>query len=117
MHNRFNRPFGPEHVEALISKLREAATARQESNPQLADTLYKSLHMIVTLWRECSLHDELTRTAEQVLDTTEAKLKECLKKQSVEHAAHALAEVSRLKGVIEDPQERHESAENSRKIS
>jgi uncharacterized membrane protein len=115
MHNRFNRPFGPEHVEALISKLREAATARQESDPQLADALYKSLHMIATLWRECSLHDELTRTAEQVLDTTEAKLKECLEKQSVEHAAHALAEVARLKGVIKDPPERHESAEEQQK--
>jgi hypothetical protein len=108
MQNRFNRPFGPEHVEALTVKLREAAAARQESDPLASDVMFKSLHTITTLWRECSLHDNLTTAAEQVLDATEAKLRECLEKQSVQHAADALAEVARLKSVIKEPPERHE---------
>jgi len=73
MQNRFNRPFGPEHVEALIHKLREAAMARQESD------------------------------ALQVLEATEAKLRDSLEKQSIAEAALALAEVERLKGMIRMP--------------
>ena len=106
MQNRFNRPFGPEHVEALIHKLREAAMARQESDALAADVMFKSLHMITTLWHECSLHDNLAKQAEEVLEATEAKLRDCLQKQSIAEAALALAEVERLKSMIRMPLQR-----------
>jgi hypothetical protein len=109
MHNRFNRPFGPEKVEALIFKVKEVAMARQESDPLAADVMFKSLHMITTLWRECSMHDNLTTEAEQVLEATEARLRDCLEKQSIDEAAAALAEVERLKGLIKEPPARHEA--------
>jgi hypothetical protein len=108
MNNRFNRPFGPEQVEGLISKLRDTAMARQESDRTAADVMFKSLHIITTLWRECSLHDNLTTEAEQVLEATEARLRDCLEKQSIEDAAAALAEVARLKSVIKEPPQRHD---------
>ncbi len=103
MQNRFNRPFGPEDVEALIHKLREAAMARQESDALAADAMFKSLHMITNLWHECSLHDNLAKKAEQVLEATEAKLRDALEKQSIAEAALALAEVERLKSMIRMP--------------
>jgi hypothetical protein len=108
MHNRFNRPFGPEQVEALVFKLREAATSRQAADPSAADIMFKSLHMVTMLWHECALHDNLTRTAEEVLDATEMRLRECLDKRSVDHAAEVLAEVERLKRLIKEPRERHD---------
>lgn len=108
MQNRFNRPFGAPQVEALIFRIREAAMSRQESDSAGSDVLFKSLHMITTLWRECAFHDDLSREAEQVLDATETRLKECLEKQSVGRAAEALAEVARLNSVFKAPPERHD---------
>lgn len=108
MQNRFNRPFGPQQVEALIFKLREAAMLRQESDRAAADVMFKSLHMITTLWRECSLHDNLTTAADEVLDATEARLRDCLEMQTVEPAAEVLAEVARLRRLIKDPPQRHD---------
>ena len=109
MRNRFNRSFGPEQVEALLFKLRDGAMSRQESDPSGADMLFKSLHMITTLWRECSMHDNLTTEAEQVLEATEGRLRDCLEKQSIDEAAAALAEVKRLKGLIKEPPVKHEA--------
>jgi hypothetical protein len=109
MRNRFNRSFGPEQVEALLFKLRDGAMSRQESDPSGADMLFKCLHMITTLWRECSMHDNLTAEAEQVLDATEGRLRDCLEKQSIEEAAAALAEVERLKALIKEPPVKHEA--------
>lgn len=108
MHNRFSRPFGPEQVETLVLKLREVALAREASDPLAADIIFKSLHMVTTLWRECALHDNLTKAAEQVLDATETRLRQCLAEQSVDHAAEVLAEVERLRRLIKEPPERHE---------
>ncbi len=106
MQNRFNRPFGPEQVEALIHKLRETAMARQESDALAADVMFKSLHMMTSLWHECSLHDNLATQAERVLEATEAKLRDSLEKQSIAEAALALAEVERLKSMIRMPLQR-----------
>ncbi len=81
--------------------------SRQQTDPLGADLLFKAVRAITMLWRECALHDNLTATAEQVLDATEARLHECLERQSIAEAAEALAEVKRLKSVIKDPPDAH----------
>ncbi len=83
--------------------------ARQQTDPAGADLMFKSLHVITMLWRECALHDNLTATAEQVLEATEARLHECLERQSIAEAAEALAEVKRLKSLIKDPPDTHKA--------
>lgn len=59
------------------------------------------------LWRECSLHNNLAATAAEVLEETEAKLRECVEAQSIAAATAALAEVERLKGMIRTPPNTH----------
>ena len=103
IRNRFNRPLSPHQVEELISKLRQTAMSRQESDPSGADILFKAQHAITMLWREVALHDTLTSTAEAVLQKAQTGLKACLERESVAAAIEALAELERLHKLIKEP--------------
>ena len=107
MENRFNRPISAEQVESLIHQLRTGALAREAVDAHHADLLFRALHTVKLLWRECSLHNNLAATAADVLEATEKKLRECVEAQSVEAASAALAEVERLKGIIRTPPDTH----------
>ena len=76
--------------------------ARQESDVLAADAMFSSLRMITDLWQMLA-HHNLAIKAEQVLEATEAKLRDALEKQSIAEAALALAEVERLKSMIRMP--------------
>jgi hypothetical protein len=50
-----------------------------------------------------SLHDNLAKQAEQILEATEAKLPDSLERQSIAEASVALAAVERPKSIIRMP--------------
>ena len=59
--------------------------------------------MIRLLWRECNLHENLEETAAQTLSDVEKRLADCLEQRALAEAAKALAEVNRLKALIDNP--------------
>ena len=105
MHNRFNRPFTSEQVQLTLNMLREGAQARKQIDSQGSDLLYKGLHVIQMLWRECTLHDHLEETAAQTLATVETALTDCMEREAVAEAAKIVEDVRRLKAVIEKPED------------
>ena len=102
MNDRFNRPMSADQINQTLEMLQQGAE-KHSAHPDVGDLLYKAKHVIRLLWRECSLHENLEETAAQTLSDVERRLADCLGQKTLAEAAKALAEVNRLKALIDNP--------------
>ena len=113
MADRFNRPISADQINQLLDMLQQSAETHS-ADPNVGDLLYKARHVIRLLWRECSLHENLEETAAQTLSDVEKRLADCLERQALAEAAKALAEVNRLKALIDNPPANFQAWEDGR---
>jgi hypothetical protein len=104
MNDRSNRPMSVDQINQTLEMLQQGAE-KHSAQPDVGDLLYKAKHVIRLLWRECSLHENLEETAAQTLSDVERRLANCLEQKTLAEAAKALAEVNRLKALIDNPPE------------
>jgi len=102
MTDRFNRPISAGQIHQLLDMLQQSAE-KHSADPHVGDLLFKARHVVRLLWRECTLHENLEETAAQTLSNVEKRLADCLGQQALTEAAKALAEVNRLKALIDNP--------------
>ena len=102
MINRFSRPMSADQINQTLEMLQQGAE-KHSAHADVGDLLYKAKHVIRLLWRECSLHENLEETAAQTLNDVERRLADCLEQKTLSAAAKALAEVNRLKALIDNP--------------
>lgn len=102
MTDRFNRPISADQIHQLLDMLQQSAE-KHSADPNVGDLLFKARHVVRLLWRECTLHENLEETAAQTLSNVEKRLADCLGQQALTEAAKALAEVNRLKALIDNP--------------
>ena len=112
MADRFNRPISAEQINQPLDTLEQSAE-KQSADPNVGDLLYKARHVVRLLWRECSMHESLVETAAHTLSDVEKRLAACLEQQALAEAAKALAEVNRLKALIDDPPANFKTWEDS----
>ena len=113
MADRFNRPISADQINQLLDMLQQSAETHS-TYPNVGDLLYKARHVIRLLWRECNLHEDLEETAAQTLSDVEKRLGDCLERQALAQAAKALAEVNRLKALIDNPPASFQTWEDGR---
>ena len=113
MADRFNRPISADQINQLLDMLQQSAETHS-ADPNVGDLLYKARHVIRLLWRECSLHENLEETAAHTLSDVEKRLANCLERQALAEAAKALAEVNRLKALIDNPPANFQTWEDGR---
>jgi hypothetical protein len=104
MNDRSNRLMSVDQINQTLEMLQQGAE-KHSAQPDVGDLLYKAKHVIRLLWRECSLHENLEETAAQTLSDVERRLANCLEQKTLAEAAKALAEVNRLKALIDNPPE------------
>ena len=102
MSDRFNRPMSADQINQTLEMLQRGAE-KHSASPDVGDLLFKARHVIRLLWRECSLHENLEEAAAKTLSDVEKRLTDCLERQAIAEAANALAEVNRLKALIDSP--------------
>ncbi len=112
MNDRFNRPMSADQINQTLEMLQQGAE-KHSAQPDVGDLLYKAKHVIRLLWRECSLHENLEETAAQTLSDVERRLADCLEQKTLAEAAKALAEVNRLKALIDNPPETFKTWDDS----
>ena len=113
MNDRFKRPLSADQINHTLEMLLRG-TEKFGADAEIGDLLHKARHVIRLLWRECSLHENLEETAAQTLSTVERRLADCLEQKALAEAAKALAEVNRLKELIDNPPDTFKTWEEGR---
>ena len=91
-----------DQINQTLEMLRQGAE-KHSATPDVGDLLHKARHVIRLLWRECNLHENLEESAAHTLSDVEKRLADCLEQKALAEAAKALAEINRLKALIDNP--------------